>query len=169
MKNMVRVIQYRRKRVGKTDYRKRLALLKSHLPRLVVRASNKSIQAQLVQYNPDGDSVIATARATQLRKFGWKHPTANIPAAYLTGVLLADFAKKHITNHDVIIDIGLQKHHKGGRLYAVAKGARDGGLKVRCSDDVFPSDERLTGTHVSESLPAEVAAMKIKIMSENNA
>ncbi len=158
---------YRRKRVGRTDYKKRLVLLKSGLVRLVVRASNKSMQAQLVEYQPDGDKVIATVRASDLGKLGWKGATGNLPSAYLTGLLLASKAKKSVPG-DVILDIGLQKHHKGGRLYAVAKGAIEGGLKVRCSDDVLPPDERAHGKHIGEAVPKDVAQTKTRIMSEKH-
>lgn len=157
---------YRRKRSGRTDYRKRLVLLKSGLPRMVIRASNKSIQAQLVVYDENGDHVLKTARASDLVKRGWKGAVGNLPAAYLTGMLLARNVKN---TEDVILDIGLQKHHKGGRLYAVAKGALDGGLKVRCSEEVFPAEDRLTGAHINEQLSTMVAAVKSKIMSEKHA
>lgn len=154
-------VQYRRKREGKTDYKKRLALLKSGLPRLVVRRSNKGIQAQIVEYEENGDKVIATVHASELAKHGWKGATGNIPSAYLTGILLANKAK--MTN-DVIVDIGLQKHHPGGRLYAVAKGAIDAGLKVRIGEDVLPPEERLQGGHINEQMAAAVADMKIKLL-----
>ena len=141
-----RVMPFRRKRNGRTDYKKRLALLKSGLPRLVVRKSNKNIQLQIIQYLPDGDKVLATVRATELVKEGYKGNTGNIPAAYLTGLLLA---KKANIKDDLIVDIGLQKHQKGSRLYAAVKGAVDGGLKVRVKDDIFPPEARLNGEHLS--------------------
>ncbi len=155
-----RVLAYRRKREGRTDYKKRLSLLKSHLPRLVVRGSNKSVQAQLVQYHEDGDIVLATARATDLSKLGWKGNTGNTPAAYLTGILLA---KKSNIKDEIIVDIGLQKHHKGGRIYAVAKGAIEGGLKVRISEEALPSDDRINGKHIDEKVTKMVTDVKGKI------
>ena len=153
------VMQYRRKREGKTDYKKRLVLLKSGLPRLVIRASNKGVQAQIIEYTPDGDRVLATARASDLKKFGWTLATGNIPAAYLTGFVLAHKTKNKKMN-DLIIDIGLQKHHKGGRLYAVAKGAIDGGLQVRVSDETLPSDERIHGNHINEKIKTTLETVK---------
>ena len=41
------VLPYRRKREGRTNYKKRLALLKSGQPRLVIRRSNRYLQFQL--------------------------------------------------------------------------------------------------------------------------
>jgi large subunit ribosomal protein L18 len=156
-------MQYRRKREGRTDYKKRLVLLKSGLPRLVIRASNKSIQAQLIQYDADGDTVLATARATDLKKLGWNSATGNTPAAYLTGMLLAQKLKKHKLENDIIVDIGLQKHHKGGRIYAVAKGAIDAGLSVRIGEDVLPDGERVSGAHIDEKLAKQIESVKAKL------
>jgi large subunit ribosomal protein L18 len=156
------VIQYRRKRAGLTDYRKRLVMLKSGLARLVVRGSNRGIQVQLVRYAADGDVVLATARATDLKKLGWSGALGNTPAAYLTGLLLAHKAGTK-ANGDVILDIGLQSHHKGGRLYAAVKGAIDGGLAVRVGEDVMPSEERLSGSHIDEGLAKQLEAVKQKI------
>jgi len=156
------IMPYKRKREGRTDYRKRLVMLKSGLPRLVVRASNKSIQAQVVTYDADGDKVLATARATDLKKLGWTSATGNTPAAYLTGFLLASKLKGKIDS-DVIVDIGLQHHHKGGRLYAVAKGAIEGGLSVRVGEDILPSDDRLNGAHINEGVAKQISTVKAKI------
>ena len=44
-------IKFRRKREGKTDYRKRLKLLLGGKPRLVVRKSLKNITAQIAVYS----------------------------------------------------------------------------------------------------------------------
>jgi large subunit ribosomal protein L18 len=153
---------YRRKREGRTDYKRRLVLLKSGLPRLIIRVSNKGVQAQVAQYSPDGDKVLATATAAELKKHGWKSATGNIPAAYLTGMLLASKMKKMDVN-DFILDIGLQKHHPGGRIYAVAKGAIDGGLSVRVGEDTLPGDERLTGKHLGDNVKKELETVKHKL------
>ena len=45
-----RAAAYRRKREGKTDYRKRLRLLLSGKPRLVIRRSLRDISAQVIEY-----------------------------------------------------------------------------------------------------------------------
>ena len=84
MRHTIKVIQYRRKREGRTDYKKRLKMLISGIPRLVVRRTNKNIIVQVVDYSADGDKVIVTTNSSELSKLGWKHATGNIPAAYLT-------------------------------------------------------------------------------------
>ena len=54
-------VKPRRRREGKTDYRKRLCLLRSGKTRLVVRKSLKNTQIQFVQYKEDGDKIILAA------------------------------------------------------------------------------------------------------------
>lgn len=157
------VMPYRRKMEGKTDYKRRLVLLKSSLPRLVIRSSNKSIQAQLVTYEPDGDKVHATARATDLKKLGWTSATGNTSAAYYTGLLLASKLKKNDVKSDIIVDIGLAKHHVGGRIYGLVKGVVDGGFAVRVSSEVFPSEERISGSHLDAKVAKSIAAVKAKL------
>lgn len=158
MKHTKRVIHFRRKREGRTDYRARLSLLKSKLPRLVVRKSNKNMMLQVINYQPDGDKVLATALSVNLKDQGWKHSTSSIPAAYLTGLMLA---KKLKLKDEIIVDIGLQVHKKGSRIYAAVKGALDGGLKIRCSEDIFPSEDRLSGKHINKETDFETVKKKI--------
>ncbi|MEM4959169.1 MAG: 50S ribosomal protein L18, partial [Nanopusillaceae archaeon] len=61
-------VKYRRRREGKTDYRKRLKLLKSRLPRLVVRRGIWNFTVQLIEYNENGDKTIFTIHSKHLYK-----------------------------------------------------------------------------------------------------
>lgn len=72
-------VPFRRRREGKTVYRKRLKLLLSGKPRLVVRRFNSNILAQLVEYDPKGDRVIFTIHSNVLKKYGWKGHRGNLP------------------------------------------------------------------------------------------
>lgn len=148
MRNAIKVIQYRRKREGRTDYKKRLKMLISNTPRLVIRRTNKNMIVQVVDYSDKGDNVLVTANSSELKKLGWKHATANLPAAYLTGALAAQKAKKKGVEK-AIVDLGLQPQKAGTRLYAAVKGAIDNGLDVPASEDVFPSTDRLSGKHIA--------------------
>lgn len=140
-------VQMRRKKEGKTDYRKRLNLLKSGQPRLVVRKSLKNMTAQIIVYSQEGDKVIASAHSKELDDYGYKFSKGNIPAAYLTGLLIAKKAAgKGIK--EAIADIGLNPSTKGSRLYAVIKGAIDAGLKIPCSKEILPTDDRIKGEHI---------------------
>lgn len=144
--NKVFALPFRRKREGRTDYKKRLILLKSKMARLVVRKSNKHLQAQLVEYSDNGDKVIMTVHTKDLKKYGWDASCSNIPAAYLLGVLAGVKAK----GKQAILDIGLQAPIKGSRIFAVLKGAKDGGLDVNFSEEVLPSEDRLNGEHIAK-------------------
>ena len=55
MKNdSIYTVQFRRKREGATNYRKRLKILASNKPRLVVRKSLKNIHASIIEYDKKG-------------------------------------------------------------------------------------------------------------------
>jgi large subunit ribosomal protein L18 len=81
---------------------------------------------QAVKYEVDGDKVLFSTKATDLREYGWQYSTGNLSAAYLTGLL---FVKKHKIK-DGIVDIGLHSITKGARLAAAIKGLKDGGLDI---------------------------------------
>jgi len=155
-------LQFRRRRLQKTNYKKRLALLKSRLPRLVVRKSNTNTVVQVIKYAPDGDIILAQATSAQLPALGWKHHTGNLPAAYLVGMLAGSRAKKAGVS-SVVVDIGMQKPSHGGRLFAAIKGAIDAGLEVPASEEALPSDERVSGAHIDDKLPKVVEDMKKKV------
>lgn len=139
-------LNLKRRRQKKTDYKKRLALLKSKKTRLVVRISNKQVRAQLVNYSRDGDETIVSANSNELNKFGFMQ-SKNIPASYLTGYLLG---KKGLKNKvkEAILDTGLRVPVKKGRLFAVQKGAIDAGLRALGSAEEFPSEERISGKDI---------------------
>jgi large subunit ribosomal protein L18 len=141
-------IPYRRKRQGKTDYRKRMSLLISGKPRLVIRRSRSHLLAQIVEYHENGDKVLALAHSSELRKQGWRFGTSNMPASYLVGLLLG---KKALSKgvKDCIVDLGLQSPVPRSKLYAAVKGAVDSGLAIPHSKEVFPSDDRIMGKHIA--------------------
>jgi large subunit ribosomal protein L18 len=142
-------VEYRRRREGKTNYRKRLNLLKSGKPRLVIRKSNKYIIAQIVEYMLDGDRVIVTAHSSELKKkFQWKFSTKNTPASYLTG-LLCGYKAKARNISKAILDIGLNPSVKGSRIYATMKGVLDAGIEIPHSDEVLPNEARIRGEDIA--------------------
>ena len=141
-------VKFRRRREGRTNYRKRLKLVLSRKPRLVVRVTNRRVIAQVVEYSPEGDRVIAGVDSSMLKKFGWKGCIGNTPAAYLIGLLIA---KKALSKgiHEVVLDIGLHSPIKGSKVFAALRGAVEGGLMVPHSPDVFPDDSRIRGEHIA--------------------
>jgi large subunit ribosomal protein L18 len=147
MKRSRLILGFRRRKEGHTDYRKRLKILLAKKTRLVIRKSLKNITLQMSEYAEKGDKTIVLAKASELRKYGWNVNAGNIPAAYLTGLLLAEKAKKLKLN-ECIVDIGFNKSVRGTRIYAAIKGVIDGGLKVPLSDENVPSETRISGKHI---------------------
>ncbi|MBI2523403.1 50S ribosomal protein L18 [Candidatus Woesearchaeota archaeon] len=147
-KGNIYTVYFRRKRKGFTNYRKRLKILTSKKPRLVVRKSLKNIQANIIEYNQKGDIVKVTCHSSVLKKLGWNYGTGNLPAAYLVGFMLGTKAKAS-NFKDAVFDIGINKSVKGSRVYAVLAGALDAGLKVPYGDDILPDKDRLSGKHIA--------------------
>ncbi|BFI73340.1 50S ribosomal protein L18 [Nanoarchaeota archaeon] len=142
------VVKYRRRRENKTDYRKRLKLLKSGKPRLVVRRFLNNIQAQIIEYNEKGDKTLLTIHSKVLeKKYGWKGHRGNLPTAYLVGLLIGLEAKKKGIN-EVILDIGRYSSTKGNSLYAVLKGVIDAGLNIPYNEEILPDENRIKGEHI---------------------
>ncbi len=142
-------VQFRRKREGKTDYRHRLRLLRSNKLRLVVRVSLKHVSAQIVKFSPTGDITLASAHSKQLEELGWKNGTSNLPSAYLVGLLCGYRAIKAGVK-EATFDIGMNHPTKGGKIFAVLKGAVDAGLQIPHSEEILPSDERVSGSSISQ-------------------
>ncbi len=139
-------VHFRRRRQGRTNYAKRLSLLKSGLPRLVVRKLNKMILVQLIKYSEKGDETISQASSRELEAFGFVGKR-NVPSAYLTGFLAGKkAAAKGVTNF--VADFGLHTASKGGILFAAVKGAVDGGIKTSLGEEMLPSKDRMAGKHI---------------------
>ena len=157
-------VKFRRRREGKTNYRKRLALLKSGLPRMVVRVTNTRIIVQFIEYHEGGDRVIACADSKNLVKMGWKHPFKNVPAAYLTGLLAGKRALAEGVA-SAVLDIGMRHPSRGARVFAALKGGIDAGIEIPHSPDKLPEDERVMGKHISDDIAGTFEEVKKKIMS----
>ena len=155
-------VKFRRRRLGKTNYRKRRLMIVSRKPRLVVRKTNKFIISQIINYDVNGDRTVASANSNELRALGWKRGLKNLPAAYLTGYLIAKKAiKAKIT--EPITDLGIYTITKGSKLFSFLKGAIDGGLKINVDKKNLPSEERIMGKHISEDVAKDFDAIKGKI------
>ncbi|MDG6225720.1 MAG: 50S ribosomal protein L18 [Candidatus Thermoplasmatota archaeon] len=138
-------VQYRRRRIGKTNYRKRLALLKSRKVRAVVRKSLSGTSVQFVDIDLGGDRVLAHATYADLRKMGWKHSLKDTTASYLTG-LLAGIRARSSDIDEAVLDIGLNEPIKGSKVFAALKGMLDSGLDISHGEGMFPSDDRIDGS-----------------------
>lgn len=143
-------IDFRRKREGKTDYRKRLKLLLSKKIRLAVRISLKNITIQFIEYDEKGDKILVGSSSKELEKsFGWKSSRNNLPASYLTGYLAGKKASKKDIK-DAILDMGLMNSVKGCKVYAAVKGVIDAGIHINCSTEVLPDEKSINGGNIAE-------------------
>jgi len=140
-------IPFKRRLKGKTDYKKRLGLLKSGELRLVVRKSLKHTKLQIIKYEKGGDKTLISASTQDLVKMGWKYSTSNTPSAYLAGLLIGVKSKKQKIKR-VILDIGPQISVKGSKIYAAVKGVIDAGVDVPCSEGMFPPESRIKGENI---------------------
>lgn len=135
----------RRRTECKTDYRRRLILLKSNRPRLVVRKTNKFIIAQIVSSEIAQDKVIINVTSKDLLQSGW--PKENVgslksrAAAYLTGFLIGTKAKGKLK--EAILDLGMHRSLAGSRIYSVVKGVIDAGVNVPCDESYLPELETI--------------------------
>lgn len=124
--------------------------------RLVVRFTNKDVIAQIITSEVDGDRVFCAAYGHELKNYGVTHGLTNWASAYTVGLLIArrvlkklgmDEQYKGDEEHSgeyqlteavedgprpfkVFLDIGLARSSTGAKVFAVAKGASDGGLFV---------------------------------------
>lgn len=142
-------VPFRRKRQGRTYYKKRLRLLMSNKYRLIVRKSLRNFQVSVIKYSPNGDEIVLTVHSNALSKLGWKGSNGNLPSAYLIGLLAGKNAlEKGIK--DAILDMGFNNSVKGSRLYAALAGATDAGLKIPLNQEILPPKERISGAHIAK-------------------
>jgi large subunit ribosomal protein L18 len=143
-------VPFRRRREGKTNYRRRRALVLSKVPRLVVRLSLKHMLIQIIEAEAIGDKVVVSAHSRELAKtYGWLSNGGNIPSAYLTG-LLCGFKAKANGVEKAFLDIGLNIPSKGTRVFAALKGVVDAGVEVPHSEDILPDESRISGQHIAD-------------------
>ena len=166
---------FRRRRECKTDYVQRSALIQQDKTkygakkyRLVARITNTKVIAQIIYAEVDHDVTIAQANSSELPRYGIKLGLSNYAAAYCCGLLVArrllkklglDEKFTHEIKEDesdeeearrpfrVLLDVGLRRTTTGAKVFAVMKGAVDGGLKIPHEDKMFAGhDNKKKGT-----------------------
>ena len=155
-------LRFKRRRNGKTDYRRRMRMLRGGVPRAVVRLSNTQVTCQLVEFGMEGDRILASVNGKSLAKYGWPAGASrkSVPACYVAGYALAKSAMAD-GHGEAILDIGLAASSPGSRVFAALRGMVDAGLDIPHGEGVLPDDDRINGTHIDESIAAAVeAAMK---------
>jgi large subunit ribosomal protein L18 len=159
-KNAIYSVKFRRRRLGLTNYARRLGLLKSGKHRLVVRLSNRYVLAQVVKSVDGHDSIVYSVSSKELVKLGWKGSLKNLPSSYLTGLLVG----KNCSVKELILDCGVSK--PSSRVFAVLKGCVDAGKIIPHSEKALPTAERLEGKHINEKLSKDLIKVKEKILKD---
>ncbi|MEC8446956.1 MAG: 50S ribosomal protein L18, partial [Candidatus Thermoplasmatota archaeon] len=109
------------------------------------------VTVQITNFEGKGDRVLASASSMDLEKMGWKNSKTNLPASYLSGKLAAKNAVKAGVS-SAVLDIGRITPISGNRAFAVLKGLVDGGLDIPHSENSYPSDDRINGSHISDKI-----------------
>jgi large subunit ribosomal protein L18 len=137
----------KRNREGRTNYRKRAAILISKSPFVTIKISSQNVMCQVLKPSLGGDFVISSVHSRELKNYGWKGSMNSIPACYLIGLLAA---KKTLAAgiKNAILYTG--NDHFTSRIAACLKGIVAAGLDVPVSKDILPEDTRITGKHISE-------------------
>ena len=160
-----KILPLKRRRTEKTDYRSRLALLRSEKPRIVIRITNANVNIQLVKFDLKDFRELTefSYNSKKLSDFGWEYSKKSIPAAYLSGLVFGLMCKKNKIEEGVV-DLGLIRITKGNKVFSVVRGCLDAKLKVPHSEDNFPSEDRIKGEHISEEMSKKFGEVKQKIL-----
>jgi len=137
----------KRIRLDKTNYRKRAAVIIGRHSFVTVRVTDQNVSTQVIKTTPTGDLVIASAHSHELAKHGWKGATNNLPACYLTGLLLGKKALEKGTGKAVLY---IGKEHFTTRVAACAKGIADSGVDIPISEESVPPEARIAGQHIAD-------------------
>jgi len=137
----------KRIREDKTNYRKRSAILIGRHLFVTVRISDQNVAAQVLKPTSTGDIVIASAHSRELAEHGWKGTFNNLPACYLTGMLLGKKAMQKEIDAAVLY---IGKNHFTSRVGACTKGIVDAGVSMPVSTDSLPDEDRISGQHIAE-------------------
>ncbi|MGC9310217.1 MAG: 50S ribosomal protein L18 [Candidatus Aenigmatarchaeota archaeon] len=159
-----KILPLKRRLDGKTNYRKRLAAVRSKKPRVAARITNNYVSLQLISYD-GGDKTKLSYISKKLESLGWRYSKKSLPACYLTGLVFG-LECVRAGEKEAVFDMGLARVTAGNRYFAVLKGLSDSGLGVPCSEGNFPNDERAAGKHISEDVAKKFAEVKQKILSD---
>lgn len=162
-------ITKRRRRESKTDYSKRIKLLKGGTPRLIFRKTNRYILTQYVRSKEAQDTVITGMSSKNLKKYGWpkefEGSLKSMPASYLTGLSIG---KKIIEEklETPIVDFGMIRSLNKTRAYAFLKGLIDAGIEIKYKEQSLPSEDRIKGKHMKKDFSKIFEEIKSKITKE---
>ena len=156
----------RRRKEHKTDYKRRIGLLKSEIPRIVFRKSNRYLSAQYIVHEEAQDKIIFSLNSKNLLKYGWpedmKGSLKSIPAAYLLGLLSGkEIIKKKL--EIPILDLGMIRSIEKSKPFAFIQGAVDSGIKLKTKESSLPEKERTHGKSLKKDFSVTFNRIKEKI------
>jgi len=158
--------QKKRRRENKTDYSRRIKLLKGGVPRLVFRKSNRYLSAQYIESSEARDIIMTGMTSKNLKKYGWpeefKGSLKSTPAAYLLGLAIG----KKIIKEDLktpIVDFGMIRSLKKNNVFAFLKGVLNAGVKIKCKEENFPSEDKIKGKNLKKDFSKTFEEIKSKI------
>lgn len=156
--------QKRRRKENRTDYLKRLKLLKGVKPRVVFRRTNKFIISEYVISHEAQDKTIFGFDSRRLNQYGWPKDAQgslkSTTAAYFTGYLMGkSIIKQKLENP--IVDTGMNRTIHKNKIYAFIKGLIDSGMKIECKKEFFPEENRIKGEHLKNKIPFTEIKSKI--------
>jgi len=149
----------------------------SHKYRMVVRFTNRDIICQVVYSAIVGDKVLCYAYAHELPDYGLKVGLTNYSASYCVGLLCArrcltkfgldkvysgvqevtgeKFSVNQATVNEsrpftVILDTGIKRTSTGSKVFAVMKGAVDGGLNIPHNEKRYVGYDNITKVYNPE-------------------
>mgnify|MGYP001559796730 CR=1 FL=1 len=158
----------RRRKENKTDYSRRINLLKGEKPRVVFRKTNKYIIAQYVSSIEAQDKVEAGITSKELLEYGWPKDfygsLKSIPASYLTGLV---FGRKIVEKKlkTPILDTGMLRNIHKGKIFGFLKGLKDAGVNVKCQEEYYPDENRIKGKNLKKDFSAMFEQIKSKIQA----
>lgn len=159
----------RRRKENKTDYIKRMNLLKGGLPRIVFRKTNRYIVAQYVTSKEAQDKIEVGITSKDLLEHGWpkefQGSLKSIPAAYLTGFLFGkEIIRKKLKLP--VIDTGMTRNLHKNKMFSFLKGLKDSGLNIKCEEEHYPDEDRTKGKHLKKDFSKTFEEIKLKISSK---
>jgi large subunit ribosomal protein L18 len=158
--------QRKRRNERKTDYLKRIKLLKSEKPRVVFRKTNKYFLVQYVISDEAKDKIIFGITSKELLRQGWpqdfKGSLKSISAAYLTGYLFGKQIQKKKLEQP-IMDFGMIRVLHKTKIFGFLKGMIDSGIKIDCKKEAFPEKERIEGKNMKQDFSQQFNKIKTGI------
>jgi large subunit ribosomal protein L18 len=156
--------QKRRRKENRTDYLKRLKLLKGDKPRVIFRKTNRYIISEYIKSEEAQDSVVFGFDSRKLKEYGWPDNSQgslkSITASYLIGYLTGKMIIKQKLEAP-ILDAGMNRAIHKNKIYAFLKGIIDAGIKINCKKEFFPEDSRINGEHLKNKIPFNEIKSKI--------